>query len=172
MTYSLREIGKADIPIINKWRNDKELIDLLGNNFLYISDAVDNDWFDNYMKNRQYAIRLAIIDTRADLLIGTVQLTSIHSINRSAEFSILIGDKNYWSKGAGSFSTKAMLSHGFSNMNLHRIYLTVLESNGRALSMYTKTGFKQEGNLREAIFKSGCYHNLILMSVLHSEFQD
>lgn len=172
MTYSLREISRSDIAIINKWRNDKELIDLLGNNFLYISDEVDNQWFDHYIKNRQQAIRLAILDTEADLLIGTVQLTAIHAVNKSAEFSILIGDKNYWSKGAGSFSTKAMLTHGFANMNLHRIFLTVLEANTRALTLYEKMGFKQEGILREAIFKSGAYHSLILMSVLNSEFQD
>jgi len=169
MQYSLRELAKSDLPVINQWRNDKELIDLLGNNFLYISQEVDDAWYENYLKSRNTTIRLAIIDTRNSSLIGTVQLTDIHPINRSAEFSIMIGDKEYWSKGAGYFSTNSIITHGFENLNLHRIYLTVLENNERAIRLYEKAGFKKEGILRESIYKNGSFSNLIQMSILKSE---
>lgn len=169
MIFYLREIGKADLSMINTWRNDKELLDLLGNNFLYIAGEVDNVWYENYLKNRNTSVRLAILDKDNDKIIGTVQLTNIHSINRSAEFSILIGDKEYWSKGAGLFSTESILIHGFQNLNLNRIYLTVLENNKRAFNMYLKVGFKPEGILRSAIFKNGIFHNLIQMSILKQE---
>lgn len=169
MMYSLREIAAKDIPNINRWRNDKEVVDLLGNNFLYIAEEVDNKWYENYLNNRHVCVRLAIIDSASDKMIGTVQLTGIHPINRCAEFSIMIGEKEYWSKGAGSFSTKAMLAHGFKNLNLNRIYLTVLEHNERAVNLYLKAGFKEEGVLREAIYKNGHFYNLLQMSVLNKE---
>jgi RimJ/RimL family protein N-acetyltransferase len=169
MEFTLREISKTDLPIINQWRNDKELIDLLGNNFLYIAGEVDENWFENYINNRHTAVRLAIITPVNSNFIGMVHLTGIHQINRSAEFSILIGDRDYWAKGAGSQATKAMLDHAFNNLNLNRVYLTVLENNERAIKMYEKVGFKREGVLREAIFKNGKYCNLIQMSILKRE---
>jgi RimJ/RimL family protein N-acetyltransferase len=170
MKYRLRAITKADIPEINQWRNDKEVMDLLGNNFLYISEDLDKLWFENYLNNRNLAIRLAIVQTVEKLVIGTVQLTSIHEINRSAEFSILIGDKNYWAQGAGSFATQEILLHGFKNLNLNRIYLTVLEHNFRAIKLYERFGFVREGIKREAIFKNGVYCNLIEMSILRKDY--
>lgn len=166
MEYILREISKADLPVINKWRNDKEVIDLLGNNFFYIAYEVDENWYNDYLQNRSKAIRLAIVDNELNITIGTVQLTNIHPINKSAEFSIMIGDKNYWSKGAGYFATNAMLEHGFKNLNLHRIYLTVLANNNRATQLYKKAGFQYEGTLHDAIFKNGEYLNLICMAII------
>lgn len=164
--YSLREISKDDLPFINKWRNDKEVIDLLGNNFLYIAYEVDENWYNDYLKNRFKAIRLAIIETELNKIIGTVQLTNIHPVNNNAEFSIMIGEKNYWSKGAGYFATNAILEHGFKNLNLHRIYLTVLATNKRAIELYKKAGFENEGTLIDAIFKNGEYADLLCMAII------
>jgi diamine N-acetyltransferase len=169
MNYYLREINKEDIPKINQWRNDKELIDLLGNNFLYIAEEVDDAWYENYLKNRNTAVRLAIVDKDNSILIGTVQLTSIHPVDKSAEFSIMLGEKSYRSKGLGLMVTKTVLDHGFLNLNLHRIYLTVLEYNERAIKMYENAGFRREGILREAIFKNGSFHDLIVMSILNAD---
>jgi RimJ/RimL family protein N-acetyltransferase len=169
MNFYLREISEADLFLINQWRNDKELIDLLGNNFLFIAEEVDHAWYENYLKNRAYNVRLMILESEKSLPVGTVQLTNIHLINRSAEFSIMIGNKSFWSKGAGIFSTISILKHGFENLNLNRIYLTVLEYNERAIKMYEKTGFRKEGISREAIYKNGKFHNLVHMAILKSE---
>lgn len=50
--YKLRELERKDLNIINKWRNEPELISLLGAPFRYINLDVDIKWFENYMANR------------------------------------------------------------------------------------------------------------------------
>jgi len=166
----LREIKRTDLKKINQWRNDKELLDLLGNNYLFISAEIDKKWFDNYLMNRDKSVRLAILDKKTGKYIGNVNLTSIHPINRSAEFSIFIGDKNYWSKGFGTVATIAVIEHGFYDLNLNRIYLTVLQNNKRALNAYKKIGFINEGTLREAVYKNSSFQNVILMSILKKNY--
>ncbi len=170
MNYRIREIQKCDLPAINKWRNDPELLSFLGNNFLYISEDVDNAWFENYLQNRDKSKRYAILDADNDDLVGTVQLTSIHPINHSAEFSITIGEKKYWNKGAGQVSSREIIRHGFEDLNLHRIFLTVLTKNQRAIHIYFKLGFVQEGVLRKAMYKNGSYEDLVMMSMLKEEY--
>jgi RimJ/RimL family protein N-acetyltransferase len=162
----LREICREDIERINRWRNDREVIDLLGNNFLFIGSDVDEQWFQHYLRHRDTHVRLAILDCANQEHIGNVQLTNIHPINRSAEFSIVIGEKTYWSKGFGSEATRQMIEHGFRDRNLHRIYLTVLESNVRAIETYKKAGFAYEGTLKDAVFKNNAYHNLVSMAIV------
>ena len=60
---------------------------------------------------------------------------------------------------------------GFEMMNLNRIHLDVFPENERAIRCYEKVGFAIEGRTREAIFKHGGYHDLILMSVLVGELK-
>lgn len=165
----LREVELGDLASINKWRNDYELVSFLGANYFFISEVIDRKWYDNYLANRDKNVRLAIIETESNTLIGLVNLTGIHAINRSAEFSIMIGEKDYWSKSYGSIAVKKMVEHGFNDLNLHRIYLTVLSDNIRAIKSYEKSGFKSEGVLRDSVFKGGDYHDMVIMSRLKSD---
>lgn len=171
MNIALRELGRQDLAEINKWRNDHEVIDLLGNNFLYIAKEVDEKWYDSYLQTRDQNKRLAIVDKDTNIIIGTIQLTGIHAVNRTAEYSIMIGNKAYWGRGAGLTASIEILKHGFCDLNLNRIYLTVLAGNERAIKLYKKIGFTEEGLQREAIYKSGKFHDLIQMSILKKEFK-
>jgi diamine N-acetyltransferase len=165
----LRELARQDVPTLNTWRGDPSVIQHLGSNFLYIAPEIDAKWYDNYLNNRQNAVRLAIVDSdNNDAFIGTVQLINIQAINRNAEFSIMIGDKNYWSKGVGFIATKAIIEHGFKDLNLHRIYLTVLADNKRAIRLYEKIGFQHEGILKQCVFKEGQFRDMLSMAILNA----
>lgn len=164
---ALREIERADIARINAWRNDPEVISGLFAGFRYITEEVDQAWFDAYLRSRDSNIRLAILNGGRH--IGNVQLTGIHPVNRSAEFSIFIGDKDQRGQGAGNWATRRMILHGFTELNLNRIFLTVLEDNRPAIRVYEKAGFRTEGLQRQAVFKDGRYQNAIMMSLLAAE---
>lgn len=170
MNIQIRELSKNDLIEINKWRNDHEVIDLLGNNFLYIAKEVDEKWYENYLQTREQNKRLAIIDLDTEIIVGTIQLTGIHFINKTAEYSVMIGNKDYWGKGIGLTTSQKILKHGFNDLNLNRIYLTVLKNNERAIRLYKKIGFKEEGIHREAIYKNGYFQDLVFMAILKKDF--
>lgn len=166
---TLRELEKSDLAQLNSWRNDPALIASLGNNFLFISGAVDDAWFENYLQQRDKVVRLSILaDGR---YIGNVNLTSIHPINRSAEFSIMIGSAQERGKGVGLEATRHMLHHAFEDRGLNRVYLTVLKDNAAAIALYKKIGFKEEGVKRQEIFKNGQFHDVVMMAILREEFK-
>ena len=166
--YSLRELERKDLQTINLWRNNPQIISSLGAPFRYINLEVDDNWFDNYMKNRGNCVRCSILED--DKLIGLVSLTDIDMLNRSAEFHIMIGETKEQNKGAGTFATKEMLKHAFNNLNLNRVMLVVLEENLRAQHMYEKVGFIKEGMMRKVFFKNGMYTNAYIYSILNEEF--
>ncbi|MBO9636801.1 MAG: GNAT family N-acetyltransferase [Siphonobacter aquaeclarae] len=165
----LREIVAEDVPAINRWRNDPEIIRYLTNQFRFIGPEVDRNWFSYYLQHRDQAVRLAIVDT--DTLIGTVQLTQIDRVNQQAEYSIMIGEKDRQSKGAGTLATRRILEHAFQDLNLNRIYLTVLPGNERAIRLYESFGFQREGLFRQAVFKDGQFTDLLGMSLLRHEYR-
>ena len=169
--YRLRELERRDLKEINKWRNDSELIASLGAPFRYINAEVDEKWFDSYMSNRGSAVRCAIVDENKDVILGLVSLVAIDHLNQSAEFHIMIGNKENQGKGIGTYAVKEMLHHAFYNLNLRRIELAVLEDNQRAQKLYEKVGFVREGVKRQAKYKHGKFVNMIIYSLLLDEFE-
>lgn len=169
--YLLRELKREDIIFINEWRNDKSLIDNLGANFRYINYDVDDNWYNNYLQNRHTTVRCSIVDDK-NCVLGLVSLTNIDCINRSAEFHIMIGNVENRGKGIGYFATKQLLNHAFNNLNLNRIELAVFDDNLRAVNLYKKVGFKQEGRKRQAIYKNGSYKDITMMAILKGEFNN
>lgn len=72
--------------------------------------------------------------------------------------------------GLGQRALRAVMDHVFVGLHAHRLWLDVFESNARAVHVYRKAGFQQEGTLREAIYRGGEFHTLLLLSMLDREF--
>lgn len=72
--------------------------------------------------------------------------------------------------GLGQRALAALQAHVFDALGAHRFWLDVFETNGRALHVYRKAGFQQEGVLREAIYRDGEFHTLLLFAILDREY--
>lgn len=170
--YLLRELRRSDLPTINAWRADRELISRLGAPYRFINEEVDERWFNAYMDRRGSAVRCAIVDAeKPSDILGLVSLCDIDNLNRSCEFHIMIGDKNQRGKGMGYFAITEILRHAFDDLNLNRVELKVLPDNEPALALYRKAGFTQEGILRRYAFKNGEYRDTVIMSILREEWK-
>ena len=167
--FRLRELERRDLPEINRWRNDPELVAFLGSPFRFINMDTDEAWFENYQEHRSEQVRCAITD-ETDQILGLVSLVGINQIQQLASFHIMIGSKEHQNQGMGSFAIKEILTHAFMNLNLHRVELGVLEENTRARHLYEKSGFVLEGIKRQAVYKNGAFHNLCMYAQLKEEF--
>ena len=103
--------------------------------------------------------------------IGNVGFHVIDWVGRSTELGIFIGEKTSWNQGYGREAIELLLDYGFNTLNLNRIFLRVDETNPGGIHCYEHAGFIHEGRLRQAKFEDGQYIDLLLMSVLRSEWQ-
>ncbi|HZZ04017.1 GNAT family protein [Paraburkholderia sp.] len=168
-TTFLREIERGDLATINAWRADQALVSLLGGAFRHVGPEIDGKWFDSYLSSRANNVRLAVCLTSTRELVGVTYLLGIDWVNRCAEFSIQIGAESARGRGVGEAATRLTLEHAFSDLNLHRVSLTVLASNARAIALYEKVGFRAEGLMRQAAFKGGHYFDVIPMAMLTAD---
>lgn len=167
--FGLREIKREDIPIINKWRNDNSLINMLGAPYRYINQEVDKLWFDEYMTHRGNTVRCAITEKGNDDILGLISLTGVDYLNQCAELHIMIGNEENQGRGIGTYAVNAMIKHAFDNMNLHRLELSVLSDNKRAIHLYEKCGFVYEGCLRKSRYKNGKFVDMLLYAIIKDE---
>jgi RimJ/RimL family protein N-acetyltransferase len=158
----------GDLAAILRFKNDPEIAGLLGGFSAGYAKADGVDWL---ARRRSCCDELVytIATIEGDACLGHVGLYQIDHRIRSAEFAIMLGDKSVWGKGIGKAATRWMVEFGFAQLNLNRVFLSVLAANERAHRMYAGLGFVEEGRLREAQYKNGCYQDVVCMSVLRSD---
>ena len=126
----------------------------------------------NYIKTvntSQDTIVLAIVDKKIEKHIGNISLQRINLLDRNAELSIVIGEKDYWNKGYGKEACKLLISHGFKALDLHRIYSGTHEENAGFINLAISLGMKEEGRFTQDIFKNGKYSDTIWFSIVNPE---
>ncbi len=166
----LRAIEREDIPRFLRWLNDPEV-----RRFLVmhepLSRAREERWFEEQL-SRQNELILAIEVLIDDewVHIGAIGLHRIDLKNRTAVLGIVIGEKNFWEKGYGREAIRVLLRYAFWELGLHRVELETFAFNARALRCYEAVGFKRVGTRRQAFFREGAFHDVILMDLLAEEF--
>jgi RimJ/RimL family protein N-acetyltransferase len=167
----LRAVEREDVPKFHQWVNDPEVTRNLAL-YLPMSAVDEENWFNGISQRnpneRPFAIELR--DGQGWKMIGNCGVFGIEWVNSSGELGIMIGDKTEWNKGHGTEVMTLLQRHGFETLNLNRICLRVYSDNARAIRTYEKAGFVQEGRMRSAVYKNGKYEDVILMSVLRSEW--
>ena len=111
--------------------------------------------------------RRFIVDADGDSS-GLVELVEINTVHRSAEFQIIIAPASQ-GRGLAVQATRLALDYGFSVLNLHKIYLIVDRENEKAVHVYAKAGFRQEGVLKEEFFMNGQYRDVIRMGIFQRD---
>ena len=169
----LRPIEREDLATFVAWLNDPEVRHGLAL-YLPVSSAEEDRWFEDTLKEARDQRPLAIELEREGgwKLIGSCGYDKIDWRNRGSEVGIMIGDKTCWNQGYGTQVMRLLLLHGFNTLNLERVFLRVFEDNPRAIRAYEKAGFIHEGRMRQAEFRDGRYLDVLLMSVLRSEWQE
>jgi RimJ/RimL family protein N-acetyltransferase len=104
--------------------------------------------------------------------VGEVVINDVDHDNHSANIRIGLFSEQDFNKGYGTEAMQLMVDYGFKILNLHRISLGVYAFNPRAIRVYEKIGFKQEGILRDALYWDGKYVDGITMSILAHEWQN
>ncbi|NQX47274.1 GNAT family N-acetyltransferase [Paenibacillus tritici] len=113
---------------------------------------------------------LAIVD-ESDEYLGTVSLKNIDVEAGTGEYAIVLRSSSQ-GIGAGRFGTESILSIGFKELKLNRIYLNVLSENHNAIGFYDRIGFVFEGEFINHIKVNGNLKNLKWYRMMRCEYDN
>lgn len=168
----LRNLERSDVDgNYGYWLNDPEVCRFNAHHrFPYAKDDL-TDYIEG-LRGAHDRLVLAIIDREGDQHVGNISLQSIDPLERSAEFAIVIGEKTAWGKGFSKEAARLIIGHGFTELNLHRIYCGTSADNLPMQKLALSMGFSLEGRRREALYKSGAYRDILEYGLLRWEWQD
>ena len=168
----LRAFEPDDCRNINAWRRDEEVYRLTGGNRYFVSSERDRQWVLEKILDNKAEIYLAICLAENDCMIGYISLADIDYRNGRAEWSgIVIGEKEYRGQGYATQAIYLLLEYAFDELGLHRVSGSWLAENTLSMFVGRMMGFRQEGVLRDYVYKSGKRHDMVIMSMLKPEFE-
>jgi len=169
----LRPLEMDDLELCQKWFNDPD-VRLFLDTIRPLNQLAEKNILEKLCKAAADPVGdiiMAVVLKDRDRHIGNAGLHRLNLVDRTAEFGIAIGEKDFWHKGYGTEATRLVVAYGFNTLNLHRIYLRVHGNNPKTEATYEKVGFQKEGVMRQALFRRGQYHNVILMGLLRKDFR-
>ncbi|MER5636765.1 GNAT family protein [Kitasatospora sp. NPDC002227] len=167
----LRELRESDLPHLVSWWQEADLAVQQLTSPIHPQPAEQlAEMFRTWSRNTGADLGLCVVGRESDELLGHVTLYGATPKDRCATLAVIIGPPHQ-DKGLGTDAVRTTLRYGFEELGLHRIELTVNGYNDRAQVAYAKAGFTEEGRRREAVFRSGRFHDQVLMSILAHEWQ-
>ena len=171
-TVFFRAFEEEDIESIYKWKNDDDLNKLtVGLNRKICREDVAK-WVKSKMPHNPYEVFWAICtNDESKKIIGYVQLTEIHFINSSANFSgIMIGDKGYHDGFAWIETYLFIMEYAFERLGLNRLYGSSIIGHKDSNNVGKLLLWTREGVMRQSVFKNGKYYDVSISSLLKEEY--
>jgi len=138
---ALREKRLEDADNDYTWRADVDLARYDGVSPLRLSYREYMLYYSEELRDVSKMQRWFAIDDLDGRHIGNCMYYDVDEENRQAKLGILIGDRDYWSKGYGADAVKILVNHMLEQTGMDRIYLDTLEWNVRAQRCFSKCGF-------------------------------
>ncbi len=113
-------------------------------------------------------IRWILTERGRDEYIGDVGYFEFASEHARAEVGFLLA-RPYWKRGLMTEALAAVLEYGFHVKNLHRIEALVDPRNSACRRVLERSGFREEGTLRDYEFERDEFINLLLLSRLAAD---
>jgi len=164
----------SDVPAIVALRNDPATFIHLHDANQY-SEAQTENWLRHLpATSKRYSVfpwlNSPVTPPELGPFIGLVRVDRIDSVSRNCAVGLDLVPEHR-GKGLSQKVYAWLLDYLFHQLNMHMVYLEVLESNTRAQHVYERLGFRVDGRLRQRVFRNGTYEDSILMSLLRSEYE-
>ena len=156
--------------LYQRWINDFEVTRTLARPMLPMTLEAEEAWYTT-ASTSEHEVTFTVYERATLRPIGNSGLMNIDLRRRTAEFGIMIGEKDCWGRGYGTETTRLVLDYGFYALGLHNIMLRVYAHNRRAARAYERAGFRLIGRRRESWRIGDLVQDEIYMDCLATEFE-
>ncbi len=171
---TLRQLQEKDAPFMLEWMHDPLVLKGLSIRTMDcgLDDAlafIRKSGFKDPVKTGD-DLHFAVADAD-DEYLGTISLKHVDLENRRAEYAVVMRRKAHGT-GAAFAATGLVLKKAFSELGLHKVYLSVYADNTAAIKLYEKCGFRLDGEFRDHFAKGDRYVSWKWYSILKEEYRE
>src|SRR5699024_8888645 len=166
----LRPLREEDLPSLASWWNDPRWMVLQQDRVLPSRSAEAEDLFRSWSaKSGINGFGYTIVNNDGRV-VGHIALWGLQAPTLVGTLGIIIGPE-YVDQGYGSDAVRVGLRLAFEELGAHKVELQTWSFNSRAIHVYSRLGFVEEGTRRAAVFHRCAFHDQVLMGILVDEYK-
>ena len=157
-------LSSEEREIVLDWRNHENI-----RKWMYSDNIISLDEHINFIDQlvRDTNNFYWVVKNKDGLYLGTIYLNRTDFKNKHAYIGIYVNPYNEI-KNKGYLLIQSIKSLAFEIAGLHTLKLEVINNNRKAINFYKKSGFKEEGRLKEFVFKDEQWHDVIVMGIMNN----
>jgi UDP-4-amino-4,6-dideoxy-N-acetyl-beta-L-altrosamine N-acetyltransferase len=163
----MRDVRPEDKKRIRQWRNLPEVAKYMYTDH-HITSSEHEKWFQRILDEPTCRYWIIVCDGKD---VGLANISKLDRRNKRCDWAFYVADPSTRGRGVGSYVEYFVLCHVFNEIGLNKLCCEVLEFNELVTNLHMSFGFRQEGLLREHVFKGGLPHNVVALSMLRSEWK-
>ena len=154
-------LSSEEREMVLNWRNhDNVRMWMYCNNKISLNEHINFiDQLVGDTNNFYWAVK-----NKDGIYLGTIYLNKTDFKNKHAYIGIYSNPYNEI-KNKGNLLIKCVKKLAFEVAELHTLKLEVIDNNIKAINFYKKSGFSEEGRLKEFVFKDGQWHDVRIMGI-------
>lgn len=123
----------------------------------------------NSQKEERVSYKFAMTIKPASDIAGSCWIDISDPNSRNASVGYFVG-KQHWGNGYGTEMVQALLQFGFQQLKLHRIFANCDAENAPSRRILERTGFRQEGLLRQHCLRSYGWSDTCWYGILEEDW--
>ncbi len=166
----LRVVTAADLALLTTWMNDLDFNSEYNTFGLRRADSVEKSFAENGLLSPQHGELLIVIET--DTVVGNVSYHQTRYGPNEGSIVYNIGlsiAPAYRGKGYGTEAQKLLASYLFSMYPIMRVEAATDKENIAEQKALEKAGFTRDGVMRQAQWRIGSWHDMVVYSKLRGE---
>lgn len=157
-----RSDAPAMIAFVQRITRETDYLMISGSEFS-LSISEEEDYIDSFIKADNRLFLVAEINGR---IIGGAHFEgeNVTRMRHSGEMGVSV-IKDYWGLGVGSALIENLIKWARDTGIIRKINLRVHQDNKRAIALYSRYGFCQEGVKKREFYINGNFYDAILMGM-------
>ena len=151
--WQIRSLQPGDAPALAKYGNNRAIWRNLWDRHPYPYSIEDAEKWIQFAMGREPETIFAVASREE--AIGCIGMLPQEDVARiSAEVGYWLGEP-FWNRGIATGALRMLTEYAFGELELVRLYATVMEWNPASARVLEKAGYQYEGRLRRSVAKDG-----------------
>ncbi len=166
MDVVMKRLRSEDLEMVMEWRMLPYVTRFMNTDpELTIEKQIK--WFENISKQNDQIKWIINLDSRP---IGLIEVFDIDRINSRCSWGYCIPEKEARSLSLAMYLEWNLYDYVFDVLKLHKLCNETFVKNSQVVKLHSLCGSKEEGIMREHVFKKGEYYDVSIGSILSYEW--
>ncbi|MGJ9411596.1 GNAT family N-acetyltransferase [Aeromicrobium sp. CF4.19] len=169
-SVTLRPLERDDLGFLAELANDPGVRNRVVGWDWPLARSTQEAWYDRAASSPTER-RFTVLNEAGEP-IGMTGLWDVDFRNGNAMTALKLGgSRDVRGQGYGAAAVRAIADFAFQDVGLHRLHSTILATNAPSLRVYIdKCGWREEGRLRQHVWRAGKHIDLVQVGILSSEY--